>query len=195
MAQEFKRDCVVKVCNKMQTSWFNLMMHEGDLPVFFNPYITPGQMLRFGVFEGKYMRDCANEYPAHMFADARFAAGDEPDAKGCNAFGAKSRNGLAYWAEAGWINPQDPRGWFEWYARYYLGRRSLDDARQIKRWTNFRPRFSSLVQKMGKQDITLYAATRQGLLQWAHDPLPDFPRLPGETVVQKMNRVLGMSVI
>lgn len=143
----------------------------GVMPASFWPAFTPWQMLSLGVFEGKYMTDCAGEYPAAMFEGARFSA--TPDAKGCNAFKAKSRNPLSYWQEQGWIDKRDPRGWFEWYCRFWLGRRIDDDVRQISRWVRFAPRFAGTIVASGHKDISSCKATRQGLLQWAHNPIPD----------------------
>ena len=86
-------------------------------------------MLRLGVFGGKYMTDCRDEFPASWFAGAKLCA-ERHDAK-LNYFGVNASQSLAAWRRNGWIRPQDPRGWFQWYCRYYMGRRSADDARQI----------------------------------------------------------------
>ena len=129
----FKQFDVVVINNKMQKDYsFQLVEKQGAMPDFFNPVLTPRDMLRLGVFEGKYMTDCGHEYPIEMFEGARFSCVPAPIA--INAFKAKSRTDLKGWQEKGWIHPQDPRGWFEWYCRYYLGRRTKDDERQIKRW-------------------------------------------------------------
>ena len=186
----FTPGSMVTVSNKMQTGYsYFLEAPQGWMPHLFFPAFTPGEMLRLGVFEGKYMRDCAAEYPAEMFAGARFAQAG-PDPKGVNAFKAKSRNPTSYWIERGWIHPQDPRGWFEWYCRFWLGRRTEDDARQIGRWQRFAPRHAGAVRVFGNADVTQRKATRQALLQWSHDPLVDFPELPGETVAAKTFRIL-----
>jgi hypothetical protein len=52
------------------------------------------------VFGGKYMMDCRKEFP-----------------------------GLV-WRTKGWIYHEDPRGWFQWCCRHYMGCRFADDARQ-----------------------------------------------------------------
>ena len=93
----------------------------------FRPALTPRQMLEMGVFEGKYLNDCRDEFPADWFEGARLS--DRPDIR-CNFFGIKSRQPLAVWREKGWIYGPDPRGWFQWYCRYYMGRRCPDDERQ-----------------------------------------------------------------
>ena len=135
----------------------------------FKPWATPQEMLAFGVFEGKYLNSTRAEYPCEWFVDARLS--DQPD-PAVNCFGVKSRMSLSAWRERGWIHPQDPLGWFQWYARFYLGRRSADDARQIKRWLAFR-RHSQQVLLRGNRDIQNRRAQRQALLQWAYDPYPD----------------------
>src|SRR5687768_14168444 len=98
----------------------------------FTPELTPLQLLRLGIFGGKYMTDCRKEFPATWFAKARLCS-ERHDPK-LNFFGVHASQPLAEWRRKGWIHEQDPRGWFQWYCRYYLGRRSADDARQIKRW-------------------------------------------------------------
>src|SRR5512144_1713978 len=98
----------------------------------FRPELTPKQMLRLGVFGGKYMTDCRAEFPASWFAGAKLSP-ERYDSR-LNYFGVKASQTLAQWRRQGWIHPQDPRGWFQWYCRYYSGRRSEDDERQIGRW-------------------------------------------------------------
>jgi hypothetical protein len=137
----------------------------------FQPWATPAEMLAFGVFEGKYLNSTRAEYPSEWFADAKL--GDQPD-PALNCFGVKSRMPLSEWQARGWIHPQDPLGWFQWYARFYLGRRSNDDTRQIKRWAAF-VRHSRQVALHGMSDVTKRRRQRQALLQWSWDPFPDCP--------------------
>ena len=98
----------------------------------FKPDLTPKEMLRLGIFGGKYMTDCQEEFPRSWFARARLCA-ERHDAR-LNCFGVNASQSLAVWRRSGWIHKQDPRGWFQWYCRYYMGRRTADDARQIRRW-------------------------------------------------------------
>lgn len=135
----------------------------------FQPYATPQEMLEVGVFEGKYLNAAQHEYPRSWFTNARLS--DVPDAT-LNCFGVKSRMPLAEWQARGWIHPQDPLGWFQWYARFYLGRRSADDVRQIKRWRAL-VRHSRQVALYGDGDINRRRRQRQALLQWSRDPFPD----------------------
>jgi hypothetical protein len=96
----------------------------------FRPELTPKQMLALGIFCGRYMRDCKKEFPADWFRNAKFAK-DKSDCS-LNYFHIKASAPLSYWREKGWIYPEDPRGWFQWYCRYYMGRRIPDeDKRQI----------------------------------------------------------------
>ena len=98
----------------------------------FKPQLTPKQMLELGVFGGRYMTDCAKEFPADWFDDAKLCH-EQHDPK-LNFFGVNASQPLSVWREKGWIYEEDPRGWFQWYCRYYMGRRCPDDERQIKRW-------------------------------------------------------------
>ena len=151
--------------------WYTLIRAGGDLRDHpeFQPWATPQEMLAFGVFEGKYLNSTQYEYPSEWFTDARLAATPDPN---LNCFGVKSRMPLSEWQACGWVHPQDPFGWFQWYARFYLGRRSEDDARQIKRWSAFK-RHSRQVALNGGGDINCRRRQRQALLQWSHDPYPD----------------------
>ena len=135
----------------------------------FQPFCTPQEMLEFGVFEGKYLNSTQHEYPREWFVYAKLS--DTPDV-GMNCFGVKSRMPLSEWQAHGWVNPQDPLGWFQWYARFYLGRRTDNDERQIKRWKAF-ARHSQQVAIHGGGDLTIRRRQRQALLQWSHDPFPD----------------------
>src|SRR6476646_6682670 len=103
----------------------------------FAPQLTPKQMLRLGVFGGKYMTDCRNEFPASWFARAKLSlSGSDPV---LNYFGVDASQPLSVWRDKGLVHPDDPRGWFQWYCRYYMGRRmTIEDARQIKRWKAIR---------------------------------------------------------
>ena len=92
-------------------------------------------MLALGVFGGVYMRDCRDEFPDDWFTHARFAE-DARDPM-LNFFEINASQPLAEWRRKGWIYDDDPRGWFQWYCRYYMGRRiPAEDMRQIKRWKN-----------------------------------------------------------
>ncbi len=135
----------------------------------FSPYYTPAEMLEMGVFEGKYVNDCRAEFPDSWFQNAKLS--DRPD-ETLNYFGVKSRQPLAVWRQKGWIYGPDPRGWFQWYCRYYLGRRLPDtDAIQIKRWRAFARHAGQVRANCHPGDIFCQPRQRQGLLQWSHDAL------------------------
>jgi hypothetical protein len=102
----------------------------------FRPELTPKVMLALGVFGGKYMTDCAAEFPADWFAKAKLCP--ERHDPELNYFGVNASQPLAVWRAKGWIYADDPRGWFQWYCRYYMGRRCPDDDRQIRRWRAIR---------------------------------------------------------
>jgi len=134
----------------------------------FNPALTPAEMLKLGVFEGKYCNDCRAEFPASWFKDARLS--DEPDPS-INCFGIKSRQPLSVWRQKGWIIEPDPRGWFQWYCRYYLGRRlSGVDDRQVRRWKSFARHAGQIRANCEPHDLSCRPRQRQALLQWAYDP-------------------------
>jgi hypothetical protein len=133
----------------------------------FEPELTPKEMLELGVFGGKYMTDCADEFPADWFENAKLC--DERHDPKLNYFGVNASKPLSYWREKGWIYREDPRGWFQWYCRYYSGRRSIDDERQIGRWRAFRRHAAQVVKNCERGDLTCRRRQRQALLQWAYD--------------------------
>ena len=134
----------------------------------FTPELTPKQMLALGVFGGKYMTDATSEFPRSWFAGARLA----PNRRDVNLnyFGVDASSPLSEWRRKGWVHPDDPRGWFQWYCRYYRGRRIPDeDMRQIKRWRAFRRHVVQLRKNCAPGDFTCRPRQRQALLQWAYD--------------------------
>ena len=139
-----------------------------DFDPGFTPHVSPAELLEMGVFEGKYLNDCRAEFPASWFKRARLSTAPDPT---LNYFGVKSRKPLSYWREKGWIYGPDPRGWFQWYCRYWLGRRLPEvDAIQIKRWRAFSRHAAQVRKNCMPADLTCRPRQRQGLLQWAHDP-------------------------
>jgi len=165
---------------------YTLVARPGkDFDPNFTPAFTPGEMLRLGVFSGKYINDCTNEFPREWFAAARGRLRPGAADPKVNLFGVKSRKSIQFWRAKGWIpvtaGDRDPRGWFQWYCRYWLGRRmpAVDDV-QIKRWKAYvrhagqirasylKPGAAVPITRHDK--LTHRAKQRQGLLQWAHDP-------------------------
>ena len=133
----------------------------------FKPELTPKQMFELGVFGGKYMTDCKNEFPASWFKKAKLSP-KKRDPQ-LNYFGVDASQPLSLWRKKGWIHPQDPRGWFQWYCRYYLGRRTLDDERQIKRWKAIKRHSAQIKKNCKPKDLNCRKRQRQALLHWAYD--------------------------
>lgn len=137
----------------------------------FKPDLTPQQMLELGVFGGVYMRDCVNEFPKSWFDHAQFAPKNIkiPVAK-INYFGKNASQPLSVWQKKGWIYKDDPRGWFQWYCRYYMGRRiPVEDARQIKRWKAMSRHIAQVRKNCRAGDECCRPRQRQALLHWAYD--------------------------
>ena len=161
---------VVVVSDRMQRDYrYEITAPAGaDFAPGFAPHFTPAEMLGLGVFEGKYCNDCRSELPADWFARAKLS--DVADAE-VNYFRVKSRQPLSVWRDKGWIVGPDPRGWFQWYCRYYLGRRLPEiDAHQIKRWRAFVRHAAQVRANCAPGDPFCRPRQRQALLQWAHDP-------------------------
>jgi hypothetical protein len=134
----------------------------------FRPDLTPEEMLALGVFGGKYMNDCRDEFPAVWFAHARLSP--EKKDPSLNCFGVDASQPLSEWRRKGWIHPDDPRGWFQWYCRYYMGRRMPEeDARQIRRWKAITRHVAQLRIHCRPGDIFCRPRQRQAILHWAYD--------------------------
>jgi hypothetical protein len=134
----------------------------------FTPELTPREMLRLGVFCGKYMTDTRDEFPANWFTHARLASNRRDCSLNC--FGVDASQPLSVWQAKGWIHPDDPRGWFQWYCRYYMGRRMPEeDRRQIKRWKAIRRHVAQIRRNCKPGDLTCRPRQRQALLHWAYD--------------------------
>lgn len=133
----------------------------------FRPELAPKELLALGVFGGRYMTDCAAEFPADWFEHARLCPVRHDPA--LNHFGVNASQPLAVWRAKGWIHPDDPRGWFQWYCRYHLGRRHPDDERQIRRWKAIRRHVAQVERACPRGDATCRPRQRQALLHWAYD--------------------------
>lgn len=134
----------------------------------FKPELTPQQMLELGVFGGKYMTDCTNEFPKEWFVKAKFDSNEHNPQ--LNFFGVNASQPLSVWRKKGWIYEDDPRGWFQWYCRYFMGRRIIDeDERQIKRWKAIQRHIAQLKKNCSVRDLSCRPVQRQALLHWAYD--------------------------
>ncbi len=135
--------------------------------VNFCPDLTPPEMLALGVFGGKYMTDCVAEFPSDWFKNAKLCATKHDPS--LNYFGVNASQSLSVWREKGWIYHEDPRGWFQWYCRYYYGRRCPDDERQIKRWGAMRRHIAQIRANCRPRDLNCRRRQRQALLHWSYD--------------------------
>lgn len=134
----------------------------------FTPELTPPQMLELGIFGGKYMTDCRREFPSAWFTKAKLCS--ERHDPALNYFGVNASQPLSVWKAKGWIAPEDPRGWFQWYCRYYMGRRlPEEDQRQIKRWKAIRRHIAQVKKHCRTGDLSCRRKQRQAILHWAYD--------------------------
>lgn len=197
--REFKAGIVVRGGGKMgltRNYKYSLSVNPGtDFDPRFTPALTPAEMLFMGVFEGKYLNDCTDEFPQEWFLMAGAAGRLSPDKRdaGVNYFGVDSRQPLSAWRKNGWVpvgaghpdgknskgrtiladreaNP-DERGWFQWYCRYWLGRRIPElDAVQIGRWRSFVRHVGAIKHGCSRGTLSCRPRERQALLQWAYNP-------------------------
>ena len=151
----------------------------------FNPTKIPIEIIKEGAFGGTYFRDVYSNINEKWYKnskelvhlkniDAKFYASDYYDVN-VNKYGVKCGTSLRFWVHKGWINKIDPYSWFQWYFRYWLGRRSKDDKRQINRWKKIVSRFRRKLVKMIKyannkfDDYSVSPKIRQTLLHWGYE--------------------------
>ena len=135
----------------------------------FKPHLTPKEMLELGIFGGLYFGDIPKEFPAIWLKNAALSK-DGKQHKELNYYGVNASQPLAVWLEKGWIHQDDPKGWFQWYCRYYAGRRHADDFRQIRRWKAMVRHATQIVNNCRPGDEHCRPKQRQALLHWAYDP-------------------------
>ena len=175
-SNQFVKGLIIKVYNKMDNGYsYTLSKNIGEIDhPEFTPYFTPAEMLEMGVIEGKYLNDCILEFPREWYEDAIKSNSLSPHMANidCNCFSIKSRMPRGEWMHKGWI-PQiegdpDNRGWFQWYCRYYIGRRipELDNV-QIKRWKAFKRHYGQV--RKNCDDLQCRPKQRQALLQWGYN--------------------------
>jgi hypothetical protein len=160
----------VTVNDRMQRGYrYALVVPPGrNFDPDFKPELTPKEMLQLGVFGGKYMTDCRQEFPTSWFKEAKLSPAERDPS--LNFFGVDASQPLSVWRRKGWIYDDDPRGWFQWYCRYYRGRRLPgEDERQIKRWQAIRRHVAQIRKNCEEGDIHCRRRQRQALLHWAYD--------------------------
>ena len=145
-----------------------LSKSPANTDIQFTPELTPKQMLQLGIFGGLYFQKMPKEYPREWFTKAKLSHDGKPH-KELNYFKVLASQSLAVWQAKGWIHPQDPHGWFEWYCRYSMGRRTRDDERQIKRWSAMRRHVAQIQNNCQVGDVYCRPRQRQALLHWAYD--------------------------
>lgn len=166
----YMRPQKVLVNDKMQKGYeYELVEPAGkNFAVDFKPDLSPKEMLKLGVFGGKYMTDCRDEFPEDWFTEAKLNP-KKSDPK-LNFFGVNASQPLSVWRAKGWIYADDPRGWFQWYCRYYMGRRiPAEDARQIKRWKAMVRHLAQIQNNCRAEDFSCHRKQRQAVLHWAYD--------------------------
>lgn len=161
---------IITVNDKMQRGYhYELTAPPGrQFDPDFKPELTPKQLLSLGVFGGKYMTDCRKEFPKSWFSTAKLSPSTRDPS--CNYFGVNASQPLSEWKRKGWIHPDDPRGWFQWYCRYYMGRRTPEeDQRQIRRWKAIKRHIAQIRRNCEPGNLACHRKQRQAVLHWAYD--------------------------
>ncbi|MBL8030216.1 MAG: hypothetical protein JNN11_03135 [Candidatus Doudnabacteria bacterium] len=172
MKKKTKKKNFVVVNDRMQKGYrYELLESAGkNFDPRFKPELTPAKMLELGVFGGVYLRDCQKEFPKSWFLKAKFQKpGTFKREPKINFFKVNASQSLKEWKRKGWIYKEDPRGWFQWYCRYYMGRRCKDDERQIKRWLAIRRHIAQIKKNCFPGQFSCHSKQRQAVLHWAYD--------------------------
>jgi hypothetical protein len=158
----------IHVHDSLQDYSYQLSEQEGkNFASDFRPELTPAEMLELGVFGAHYFEGEHGEFPNAWFKNARMSNYHDPKQ---NFFEIDASQTREEWQRKGWIYDDDPRGWFQWYCRYYLGRRlHEEDARQIKRWRMMTRHVGQIKAFCSPGDLTCRRRQRQALLHWAYD--------------------------
>lgn len=163
----------VIVSDKMQKGYRYVLSEPAgkNFDSRFKPELAPKEMLALGVFGGVYMRDCGKEFPKSWFAKAKFQKpGIYAHNPEINFFKKNASQPLSVWRKKGWIYKEDPRGWFQWYCRYWMGRRiPEEDDKQIKRWIAIKRHIAQIKKNCRKKDCLCRPKQRQAVLHWAYD--------------------------
>ena len=156
----------IRVHDRMQQKYCYQLTHPPgrNFDPDFNPDLTPKQMLQLGVFGGKYMNDTRDEFPKTWFAKAKLSP-LRPDAS-CNYFGVKASQPLSVWKKKGWIFEDDPRGWFQWYCRYY---RAAAFPKRINGKSAAGRQCAAILSRFAEIVMNCHRKRRQALLHWAYD--------------------------
>jgi hypothetical protein len=164
---------IVRVSDKIQKNYSYVLTEPmgKNFDKNFKPELTPKQMLALGVFGGIYMRDCTKEFPKDWFAKAKLAPKNtDKHLAELNFFKVNASQPLSVWQKKGWIYKEDPRGWFQWYCRYYMGRRiPKEDQKQIKRWRAIKRHIAQVAKNCSAGDLKCHPKQRQAILHWAYD--------------------------
>ena len=161
---------IVIVNDKMQNNYIYHLVEPigGNFHIEFKPELTPPEMLMLGIFWWKYMTDCVNEFPKEWFENAKLSSTHKDIS--LNFFGVDASLSLKIWKEKWRIYYEDPRGWFQWYCRYYMWRRiEKEDLRQIKRWKAMKRHIWAIKKNCIKWDRTCRKKQKQALLHRAYD--------------------------
>jgi hypothetical protein len=159
---------IVKVNDRFQKNYRYYLtepMGRNFYPEF-KPELTPKQMLELGVFGGAYFNGKPSEFPKEWFKKAKLSTEKDPK---INYFKVNASQPWKVWKKKGWLYKDDPRGWFQWYCRYYMGRRCPDDERQIKRWKAIKRHIAAIKKNCRKRDLNCRIKQRQAVLHWAYD--------------------------
>ncbi|KAK4688281.1 hypothetical protein P7C73_g1852, partial [Tremellales sp. Uapishka_1] len=170
------------------------LVFEGRWKGVFTPNLTPEEMFAGGAFSGAFFCDTYSKVLSSPLSAATDIAElpftvpteklDHPSpSEQNNRFGVRAGQSLQEWEKAGWIWNEDPRGWAQWYVRFWDGRRCEDDERQVRRWMKvagpsgrFKRALMKKIQIAGGAEALaeeeVGAVLRQCLWQWAYELTP-----------------------
>ena len=165
----------------------NGKLYFKDYPEF-EPDLTPKEIFQLGSFGGTYWRPIYSnvtkkhyknqhkKFPKHWWenlSEDKLTSKWEDYDISKNKYNVKVGTTLEFWEKKEWINKENPYGWVQWYCNFYIGKRGVNDEKQIARWNSMKRFLIPLVREIKDKkkdfdDPEVSPKRRQTLQHWGY---------------------------